>query len=107
MHKITLGGPWDVRARRELGNPIQMLANHEDLFTDDFMARYTKFSTYIQMIKAWGKELEAATGTLDLRDTDWEDLVSKKTRFRNFYEMRVRATAEWLEAQEREAQPSA
>jgi hypothetical protein len=97
MDKIQLNRESDRRAEQLLLEPWKIPVAHEDLFTPDFMKKYTEFGTYLEMLKAWGKLIPMAARRIDLSDPEWEALVQSRSRFRSWHDMTVKAVAEWLD----------
>jgi len=98
MEKVRLGTTeFDRKAEQMLLEPWKIPVTHEDLFTPEFMKKYTEFNTYPEMLNTWGKTEVMAARRIDLSDPKWETLVKGRTRFSSWRDMTARAIAEWLE----------
>jgi hypothetical protein len=68
-----------------------------DLFTPDFMKRFTDFESMDNMLGAGGFGIEAIEHKERNASTDWEDFVKTRTRFTNWQQMKRVAVDEFCE----------
>jgi hypothetical protein len=71
----------------------------DDLFTTDFMRRFTDFLTLEEMFTASGYKIESTDDFANIPDDAWDAFIEKNTLFENWQEMREKAVSEWASRQ--------
>ncbi len=66
-----------------------------ELFSDDFMRRFTDFGTLDQMFAASGFKVESTADFERISADKWDAFVIKKTRCPSWEEMKAQAGSEW------------
>ena len=70
-----------------------------DLFTTEFMRRYTDFLTLDEMFAASGFTVESTDDFEKIPDDQWEIFIQKNTLFGSWREMNEKAAHEWAARQ--------
>lgn len=70
-----------------------------ELFNASFMRRYTNFDSMDALIEAGGFKVETTDDFKAIPDQEWDEHISKTTRFGNWQEMMNEASAEWAKNQ--------
>jgi phage replication-related protein YjqB (UPF0714/DUF867 family) len=67
----------------------------EELFSGEFMRKYTDFRSIAEMLEASGYKVETAEDFEKIPDVEWDTFVSKRTRFANWEEMQGTAVEQY------------
>lgn len=67
-----------------------------ELFTTPFMRKFTKFSSFDELLAAGGYKVESNEDFEAIPDADFDKLVSSTTKFKNWEEMLGEATEQYI-----------
>lgn len=70
-----------------------------ELFTETFMRRYTRVSTFDEFLAAGNFEVNSQADFEAIPDDVFDEYVSSNTKFHSWAEMQEQATHEWLSKQ--------
>jgi len=70
-----------------------------ELFTSDFMHRYTQFQSLDEMFEKSGFSITSEEDFKKIPDAEWDVFISSHTNFKNWQEMQQKAGAEWISRQ--------
>jgi hypothetical protein len=68
----------------------------DDLFPQEFMRRYTDFTTIQAMADASGFKIESQGDFEAIPDADWDTFVRSRTRFATWQDMQAKAGEEYI-----------
>lgn len=66
-----------------------------ELFSSEFMTRYTDFASLDEMFQASGFVIESQDDFKAVPDDEWENFIKTRTQFSSWKDMRVTALKEW------------
>jgi hypothetical protein len=102
MIEIKIKGLGEAsRQLKDLGRRVQELeGTHEvpmkEVFSSDFMSKYTDFSSFNEMLDASGFKVQTSEDFAAIPDDQWDAFVSARTRFENWKEMREEGAREYI-----------
>lgn len=70
-----------------------------ELFNVSFMRQYTNFDSMDALIEAGGFKVDNADDFKAIPEQEWDDHISKTTRFGNWQEMMEQASTDWAKKQ--------
>lgn len=69
----------------------------EELFTNSFMLKHTKLSSFAELLEAGGFQVTSAEDFKNIPDETWDICISKNTSFNSWKEMQHQAVREYLQ----------
>jgi hypothetical protein len=95
---------FDDSGFRELERKLNALGaagsvSFAELFTPSFMSRYSRFSSFEELIKAGGFRVESEGDFRAIPDSEWEAVVQRETTFASWEAMQATAASEWVQRQ--------
>ena len=67
----------------------------EGPFPNKFMAEYTDFVSFDEMLSASGSKVTTQEEWAAIPDDQWDAFIAARTRFKDWKEMKGKAGAEW------------
>lgn len=68
-----------------------------ELFTEDFMSKYTNFSSFDELLKAGNFIVNSTEDFKAIPDDEFDKHIRSVTKFSSWKEMLEKASAEWVE----------
>lgn len=76
------------------------LVSFTDLFTPDFMSKYTQFANFSELLIVGKYNVSRFEDFLALLNEDFDKFIEKNTKFKSWEEMQSTAVAEYFKRQE-------
>lgn len=76
---------------------LQGEVSFSELFTPSFMARYTNFTSFDDLLAKSGFTVESTEDFANIPDVAWDVFIASDTRFANWEEMKVKAFEEYAQ----------
>jgi hypothetical protein len=67
-----------------------------ELFPSGFMARYTNFTSFDDLLAKCGFKVETKEDIANILDAAWDTFIASSTRFTSWVEMKQKALEEYL-----------
>lgn len=92
---------WDDSGLRKLSERLKEVAatkevSAKELFTPEFMGRFTKVRSFEELIEATGLPVNTPEDFVAIPNAVWEPIVREHTRFSSWLEMQQTAGAEYF-----------
>lgn len=72
------------------------MVSFKDLFTPDFMATYTDFADFNELLVGGKFKVNSLDEFMALLDKEFDEFIKKTTKFQNWEEMQSTAVADYL-----------
>jgi len=97
MNKINFGFKGLEKLHRSIeAIPTEQNVRFDELFSQSFMTKYTKFESINEMVNKSPFKVESEEDFKNIPDTGWDKYVRENTSFQSWGAMYSKATEEYL-----------